>query len=144
MHSDLFVIELWQVTPTTDIGLGIVLQVSGPLCTAKVVLSRWRTRTRNLLRRLGIGEEVNYDVSVLFRNISYNANVWQYLGGDPKWLYFVVTDTDSGWYGKVFRIESVIPSHSRMSQFQYHTVALGKEMEADKVYYESGTLRAKS
>lgn|GEM_PF-6678494 len=139
MHTDLFEVELWQVTTVTDTALSIQLQVIGPLGTAKVILSRGR----NLFRRLPIGEEIEYDVAILVKNLTTNEWIWQYLDGDPKWLYVVVTDAESGWYNKVFRIEGVVKPHARRTQYQYHAVVLGKEMEQDKVWYEGGTLYAK-
>jgi hypothetical protein len=138
MHSDLFTVELWTVTSTTDIGLGVSLQVSGPLATAKVIISK----AKYMLRKLGFGEETQYDTAVLFKNIPTNATAMEYIENEP-WMYVVVTDTDSGWFGKVFRIEGVIASHMRRGQYSYHVVAYGKEMSQDKVWYQDGSLRAK-
>jgi len=132
-------VELWQVTTATDVALSIQLQVTGPLGTAKVILAK----PKHLFRRIPIGEEMEYDIAILFKNLRTNAWAWPYLDGDPKWLYVVVTDTESGWYGKVYRIEGVDKPAARSTQYQFHAIVHGKELDPDKVWYADGTLHAK-
>lgn len=137
-HSDLFNVSVWQVTPVTDLAGGATLQVAGPLGTMRVVLSRGM----GILNVLGIGEEVSYDVSMLVRNWPDNSWFFGYQNAEP-WMYAVVTDTDSGWYGSIFRIETVIPAHARRDDLAYHVVAGCMERtDADKVEYVDGDLVA--
>lgn len=138
MHSDLFEVELWSITPVVDMGLGVTLQPAGPLATAKVIISRGK----HVLRKLGLGEETEYDTAILFKNIPTNETAFEYVENEP-WMYVVVTDADSGWYEKVFRIEGIIPSHMRRYQHSYHAICYGKEMDQDKVRYSNGVLTAK-
>lgn len=139
MHTDLFTAELWQVTSVTDAAGGVALQVAGPLGNLRVILSRGSGR----LRMFGIGEEVNYDVSALVKNIQTNRWFFVYQEAEP-WMYVVVTDGNSGWYGNILRVETIIPSHMRQGEFGYHVV-LGCAIlhDEDKVRYVNGVLEAK-
>lgn len=138
-YSDLFSVQIWQVTPVTDLAGGSTLQVAGPLGTMRVVLSRGS----GVLTRLGIGEEVSYDVSMLVRNWPDNTWFFAYQAAEP-WMYVVVTDSASGWYGAIFRIETIVPSHTRSGDIAYHVVIGCVELtDADKVQYVSGELVAR-
>lgn len=139
-RGDTFTVEVWHVTPVTDAAGGVTLQVAGPLGEIAGLLGRGKGR----LRRLGIGEDVNYDVYVLIRNFPDNQWFWAYQESEP-WLYFIVTDTTSGWYGAILRGETIVPSGRRQTDFSYHTICLCVEMKGtDKVKYEDGELIAKS
>ena len=138
-HSDLFNVQLWQVTPVTDLAGGSALQVAGPLGTMRALLSRGS----GLLSRLGIGEEAVYDVSLLVRNWPDNTWFFAYQNAEP-WMYCVVTDSESGWYGSILRIETIAPSHARRDDFAYHVVCGCSELTStDKVSYADGELIAK-
>lgn len=138
-HSDLYTVQIWQVTPVTDAAGGSVLQVAGPLGTLRAILSRGS----GILARLGIGEEVSYDVSMLVRNWPDNSWFFVYQDAEP-WLYAVVTDVDSGWFGAILRVETVIPAHARRDDIAYHVVAGCTELtDSDKVVYVDGELTAK-
>ena len=134
----LYDVQLWHVTPVTDAAGGVQLQVTGPLGTIRALLSK----ARGWLRRLGVGEEVQYDVSVLVRNLPTNTWFFPYQNAEP-WLYFVVTDQDSGWYGSVLRVETMVPSHGQQDGITYHVVCLCNKLEEDKVQYINGQLVAK-
>lgn len=138
-YSDLFNVSIWQVTPVTDLAGGSMLQVAGPLGAIRAVLSRGS----GVLTRLGIGEEVSYDVTMMVRNWPDNEWFFVYQNAEP-WMYCVVTDTASGWYGSIFRIETIIPSHTRSSDLAYHVIAGCVELtDADKVQYVNGELVAR-
>lgn len=138
-YSDLFSVQVWQVTPVTDLAGGSTLQVAGPLGTMRVVLSRGS----GALARLGIGEEVSYDVTMLVRNWPDNEWFFAYQAAEP-WMYAVVTDSASGWYGAILRIETIIPSHTRSDDLAYHVIAGCVELtDADKVQYINGELVAR-
>lgn len=138
-YSNLFYVQLWQVTPVTDLAGGSTLQVAGPLGALRVILARGSGG----LARLGIGEEVSYDVTVLVRNWPDNAWFFAYQNAEP-WIYLVVTDGDSGWYGSILRIETIIPSHTRSDDLAYHVVLGCSELtDSDKVTYVDGELVAK-
>lgn len=135
----LFGAELWQVTPQSDLAGGSKLQVAGPLGTMRVILSRGSAA----LIRLGIGEGVTYDVSIMVRNLPDNAWFFTYQNAEP-WMYAVVTDPASGWYGTIFRIETIVPCHSRTDDIAYHVVLGCTELkDSDKVAYVNGELVAK-
>lgn len=139
-RGDLFTVEAWHVTPVTDAAGGVALQVAGPLGDIQGLLGRGK----GVLRRLGIGEDVNYNISVLVRNFPDNQWFWTYQESEP-WLYFVVTDTASGWYGAILRVETIVPSKRRQTDFTYHLIVLCTEMKGtDKVTYENGQLVAKA
>lgn len=136
MHSDLFQVQVYQVTPVTDLAGGSTLQIAGPLGTMRVILSRGA----GSLNVMGIGEEVSYDVTMLVRNWPDNRWFFGYQDAEP-WLYVVVTDADSGWYGAILRIETIVPAHARRDDVAYHVVAgCVERMDADKVAYVDGDL----
>lgn len=138
-HSDLYNVQVWQVTPVTDMAGGSTLQIAGPLGTLRVVLSRGS----GILNLMGIGEEVTYDVSMLVRNWPDNAWFFVYQNAEP-WMYSVVTDSESGWYGSVLRVKAIYPAHARRSDIAYHVVAGCTELtDADKVEYVDGDLVAR-
>jgi len=134
----LYEAQLWHITPVTDAAGGVQLQVTGPLGTIRALLSKAKGR----LRRLGVGEEVQYDVSVLVRNLPTNTWFFSYQNAEP-WLYLVVTDQDSGWYGSILRVETIIPSHGPQGGITYHVVCLCSELGEDKVQYINDQLVAK-
>lgn len=138
-YSDLFNVGVWQVTPVTDLAGGSTLQVAGSLGTLRVILSRGS----GILNVMGIGEEVSYDMSMLVRNWPDNTWFFTYQDAEP-WMYVVVTDSASGWHGSIFRIETIIPSHTRSDDIAYHVVAGCSELtDADKVEYVDGNLVAR-
>lgn len=139
MWSPFFDVEVYHVTPVTDRAGGSQLQVAGPLGTLRAILSRGK----GTLLRLGVGEEAQYDVAILVRNLPTNQWFLAYQEAEP-WLYAVVTDQKSGWYGSVFRVETVLPGHAQKSEYLFHVVLACTELkDADKVEYENGRLRAK-